>query len=367
MNKFFLVMGSVILAGVCTQPLRSQQSAGAARKPAAAAKHWTVPRTADGKPDLQGFWTNVTVTPLERPANLADKEFLSAEDAVALEVNGNRDDNRRSAGGGRGGGAAGPGGVGDYNALWYDQGKKVLPNRRTSIVTEPKEGKIPALTADAQAKIKENRDYAAQHPLDGPEDLDTIERCITWISSGPPMLPTFYNNNYQIVQTPDYIAILVEMVHDVRIIPIDGKPHSDPKIRQWMGDSRGHWEGDTLVVETTNFNGKRAFLGGGRTSEGSPAVGGNPATGNGGRSGGGRTDQQMKVIERFTRTEKDTLMYQFTVIDPGTYVKPWSGEIPMQAMEGPIYEYACHEGNIAMFDILGGARKAEAEAKKSGK
>src|SRR5581483_2309066 len=159
-------------------------------------------------------------------------------DAAALEVNGNRDDNRRSSNGGRGGGAAGPGGVGDYNALWYDQGKKVLPNRRTSIVTDPKDGRIPPLTPAAQAKMRENREFATEHPLDGPESLDTIERCITWISSGPPMLPTFYNNNYQIVQTPDSMAILVEMVHDVRIIPIDRKPHSDPKIRQWMGDSR---------------------------------------------------------------------------------------------------------------------------------
>ncbi len=309
------------------------------------------------------------MTPLERPAHLAGKEFLSDEDAKNLEVNGNRDDTRRDAAGARGGGAAGPGGVGDYNALWYDQGKKVLGNRRTSIVTDPKDGRIPALTPAAQAKVAENREYARLHPLDGPEDLDTIERCITWISSGPPMLPTFYNNNYQIVQTPEYIAILVEMVHDVRIIPLTAKPHIDPKVRQWIGDSRGHWEGDTLVVETTNFNGKRAFLGGGRTSEGGPAAGGNPAGGNGGRSGGGRTDQQMKVIERFTRTAKDTLLYQFTVIDPGTYVKPWSGEIPMQAMEGPIYEYACHEGNYAMFDILAGARKQEQEeaAKKPSK
>jgi len=184
------------------------------------------------------------------------------------------------------------------------------------------------------------------------------------------MLPTFYNNNYQIVQTPEYIAILVEMVHDVRIIPLDNKSHIDPKIRQWIGDSRGHWEGDTLVIETTNFNGKRAFLGGGRMSENGPARGENAGGGNGGRSGGGRTDQQMKVVERFTRTAKDTLTYHFTVIDPGTYVKPWSGEIPMQATEGPIYEYACHEGNYAMFDILGGARKQEQEeaaAKKSTK
>jgi hypothetical protein len=365
MNKVFLVVGSAALAVFCTQPLRSQQSTGVARKPAAAAKAWTVPRTPDGKPDLQGFWTNVTVTPLERPVSLGNKEFLSEEDAAALEVNGNRDDNRRDRNGGRGGGAAGPGGVGDYNALWYDQGKKVLPNRRTSIVTDPKDGRIPALTPAAQARLKENREFAAEHPLDGPEDLDNIERCITWISSGPPMLPTFYNNNYQIVQTPDSVAILVEMVHDVRIIPIGANPHSDPKIHQWMGDSRGHWEGDTLVVETTNFNGKRSYIGGGRTTEGGPAASGNPATGNGGRSGGGRNDQQMKVIERFTRTAKDTLLYQFTVIDPGTYVRPWSGEIPMQAIEGPIYEYACHEGNIAMLDILGGARKAE--AKKSGK
>src|SRR5579885_1291761 len=225
MHSKLAVIGSLALAAIATQPLRSQQ-------PASPKKQWTVPRTPDGKPDLQGFWTNVTVTPLERPAHLAGKEFLSDEDAKNLEVNGNRDDTRRDAAGARGGGAAGPGGVGDYNALWYDQGKKVLGNRRTSIVTDPKDGRIPALTPAAQAKVAENREYARLHPLDGPEDLDTIERCITWISSGPPMLPTFYNNNYQIVQTPEYIAILVEMVHDVRIIPLTAKPHIDPKVRQ---------------------------------------------------------------------------------------------------------------------------------------
>lgn len=365
MKQGFLVIGSVALMAIWTEPLRSQQPPAPQHKPAA--KHWTVPRTADGKPDLQGYWTNVTVTPLERPANLSGKEFVSDEDAKNLEISGNRDDARRAAAGGRGGGAAGPGGVGDYNALWYDQDKKVLSNHRTSIVTDPKDGRIPALTPEAQAKMQANREYARQHPLDGPEDLDTIERCITWISSGPPMLPTFYNNDYQIVQTPDYIAILVEMVHDVRLIPLDGRPHSDPKVQQWMGDSRGHWEGDTLVVETTNFNGKRGFLGGGRTSEGGPGAGGNPGGGNGGRSGGGRTDEHMKVIERFTRTAKDTLLYQFTVMDPGTYVKPWSGEIPMHSIDGPIFEYACHEGNYAMFDILSGARKQEAAEKNASK
>ena len=203
---------------------------------------------------------------------------------------------------------------------------------------------MPPLTPEAQKKFDADQAYHKQHPHDGPEDMTTIERCITWISSGPPMLPTFYNNNYQIVQTHDHLIILVEMIHDVRIIPLDGRPQGN--IPQWMGDSRGHWEGNTLVVETTNFNGKRGWFG-------------TPMTEGG---GGRRPDVKMRVIERFTRTAPDILLYQFTIDDPGTYTKPWSGEIPMRSFPGPVYEYACHEGNYGMQLILSGARSDEKNA-----
>jgi hypothetical protein len=312
-------------------------------------------RFADGKPDLTGYWSNSTVTPLERPDALADKEFISDNSAAILEKNGNRSDaTRGGAAGGRRGGAGGSANVGDYNALWYEQDKKVLANKRTSILTDPANGKIPPLTTEAGKWLEEQRRYFDAHPADGPESFDNITRCITWISSGPPMLPTFYNNNYQLLQTKDKVVIVAEMIHDARIIPLDGSAHGS--VRQWMGDSRGHWEGDTLVVETTNFNGKRALLGG-RVTEGQVGP-----QGGGGRSGVGRPDSRMRIVERFTRTAPDILLYQFTVDDPGTYTKPWSGEIPMRAAQGPLYEYACHEGNYALADILSGARAEEKQA-----
>ena len=219
--------------------------------------------------------------------------------------------------------------------------------RRTSVITDPPDGKFPPMTPEAQKKFAADQEHHKLHPHDGPEDLSTIERCITWITSGPPMLPTFYNNNYQIIQTHDHVMIMTEMVHDVRIIPVDGRPHSD--VRQWMGDSRGHYEGDTLVVETINFNGKRGWFG-------------TPATEGGGEK---RPDQKMKVMERFTRTAPDVLLYRFTVDDPGIYTKPWSGEIEMHTLTSPMVEYACLEGDQGMELMLKGARadeKAAAEA-----
>jgi hypothetical protein len=216
--------------------------------------------------------------------------------------------------------------------------------RRTSIITSPPDGKIPPMTPEAQKQFAAAQEHHKLHPHDGPEDLDAIERCITWVTSGPPMLPTFYNNNYQIIQTRGHVMIMTEMVHDVRIIPVDGRPHDS--VRQWMGDSRGHYEGDTLVVETINFNGKRGWFERAGTEAG----------------GEKRPDQNMKVIERFTRTAPDVLVYQFTVDAPDIYTKPWSGEIEMQALKAPIVEYACIEGDQGMQLILQGARADEKAA-----
>jgi hypothetical protein len=311
----------------------------AAQAPPARSTTWTAPRLPDGRPDFSGFWSNNTITPLERPPALAGKEFLTEDEARVLE----RDARERTKASDRQASER-PGEVGDYNAAFKEDSKWALPNGRTSIITDPKDGRMPPLTPEAQKKFEADQAYHKQHPHDGPEDMTTIERCITWISSGPPMLPTFYNNNYQIVQTHDYLMILVEMIHDVRIIPLDGRPHGN--VPQWMGDSRGHWEGNTLVVETTNFNGKRGWFG-------------TPMTEGG---GGRRPDAKMRVIERFTRTAPDILLYQFTIDDPGTYTKLWSGEIPMRSFPGPVYEYACHEGNYGMQLILSGARSDEKNA-----
>ena len=313
-----------------------------------AARGWTVPRTPDGKPDLQGLWTNATVTPLERPDGA--KEFATPEELAALEKRGNRDEQARSdaeRGTEQQTGAAPTttrrNGIGDYNAIWWELGKKALENSRSSIITGP-DGKLPH-TPETVKTLAANREYERLHPADGPEFRDNIERCLAWITSGPPMLPTFYNNTYQIVQTPKTVAILVEMIHDVRLIHVDGKPHPDGAVREWMGDSRGHWEGDTLVVETANMNSKRGYIGGG-----------------GGRSGAAPNNDKMRVVERFTRTSADTIMYRFTIENPGIYTKAWSGEIPMKATKEPLYEYACHEGNYAMTDILSGARADEKAA-----
>jgi hypothetical protein len=312
----------------------------AGRAPAAKSSTWNPPRLPDGKPDLSGYWSNNTATPLERPAALASKEFLSDEEAKRVEIE-SRDRTRASDRQK----TDRPNEVGDYNAIFKEDGRWALPNKRTSIITDPKDGRMPPLTAAAKQKFDADQQYHKLHPHDGPEDMTTIERCITWITSGPPMLPTFYNNNYQLIQTHDSVLIVAEMIHDTRIIPLDGRPHEN--IPQWMGDSRGHWEGDTLVVETINFNGRRGWFG-------------TPMTEGG---GGKRPDQKMKVTERFTRTAPDILLYQFTVDDPGIFTQPWSGEIPMRAVSGPIYEYACHEGNYGMPLILTGARADEQKGK----
>ena len=369
------VAGASLAAGVCLVPLRLPAQAPAAQAPAAApapaaarpaaakarpaaktgaSRGWTVPRTPDGKPDLQGLWTNATVTPLERPDGA--KEFATAEELAALEKRGNRDEQAR-ADAERGTPAAGAPAIrprrpraaaasATTTPSGGSLGKKALENSRSSIITGPS-GKLPH-TPETVQRLAANREYERLHPADGPEFRDNIERCLSWITSGPPMLPTFYNNTYQIYQTPKTVAILVEMIHDVRLIHLDGAAHSSPAVRQWMGDSRGHWEGDTLVVETVNINSKRGYIGGG-----------------GGRSGIAPNNDKMKVTERFTRTDADTIMYQFTVENPGTYTGPWSGEIPMKSTDEPLYEYACHEGNYAMHDILSGARADEAAAAKS--
>jgi hypothetical protein len=283
-------------------------------------------------PDLQGIWTNATVTPLERPKQFEGKEFLTKAEAAEFEkqavyeANGDRRDGSADADVGRA-----------YNEFWRDRGN-VVSTMRSSLIFDPPDGKVPPLLPEAQ---KRNADIAAARrklggPLDGPEGRSLQERCLLTPQAGPPMLPANYNSNYQIVQTANYVAILVEMIHDARIIPLDGSPHVPKNVRSLMGDSRGHWEGKTLVVETTNFSDKTSFRG---------------------------ASENLRIIERFTRTDENTLLYQFTIEDPTTWAKPWSGEIPMKKVTAPLYEYACHEGNYGIAGVLSGARVEEKHGK----
>jgi hypothetical protein len=300
---------------------------------AIAASAQNVPRTVDGQPDLKGIWSNATITPLERPADLAGKQTLTAEEAAAYEkkaVDRANADHR---------GANGDADVATaYNQFWYDRGTKAVATHKTSLIVDPPDGHIPALTPEAQKRFDEKRAWMDAHATDGPEGRSLGERCIIWTTAGPPMMPGPYNNNFQILQTKDRVVILNEMIHNTRIIPLDGSPHVASNIRQWGGDSRGRWDGNTLVVDTTNFSDEYSFRG---------------------------SDRNLHLTERFTRVSPDELIYEFTLDDPTAFTKPWTAQIAVTKTKGPIYEYACHEGNYAMMDILAGARAED--AKKSPK
>jgi len=286
-------------------------------------------RTASGPPDLQGTWNFSTITPLERPAEFASKEFLTDAEAAAYEartVQRNNRDTRESS--------ADADVASAYNEFWWDRGvhaARVNGRVRTSLIVDPPDGRIPALTADAQRRAAARADARRDHPADGPEDRSLGERCLLF-NAGPPMLSGPYNNFVQILQSSDYVVILNEMIHDSRIVPLDGRPHLPQGIRRLLGDSRGRWEGNTLVVETTNFSDKTNVRGSG---------------------------EQLRLTERFTRADAKTLLYEFTVDDPGSFVKPWTAVLPMSKTNDQIYEYACHEGNYAMTGILRGARSQE--------
>ena len=299
--------------------------------PLSAQKAWTPPRTPDGKPDLQGIWNNATLTPLERPAQYAGKATLNEREAAAFEkeelssVNADRRDGSALTDVNRA-----------YNEFWRDRGK-ITPDKRTSLIIDPPDGRVPPLTPAAQRRAAEVAAKNRGHEFDGPENRSLAERCIAVSNAGPPMMPANYNANYQIVQSPGYVALVSEQIHDVRIIPTDGRPHIPQEVRQLLGDARGHWEGNTLVVETTNFTDKTSFRGSG---------------------------EHMHLTERFTRTGIRTMLYEFTVDDPETFTRPWTARIPMTKEPGPLFEYACHEGNYGLAGSLAGARAQEAAAKK---
>ena len=290
------------------------------------------------KPDLSGVWDFRAVTPLERPSELLDKAFFTEEEAAAFAARRVRESdvdlNRATTVTQRrvvNGTTETVDLAAAYNNFWYDRGTRVVETRRTSLIIDPPNGQVPDLTPVAQDRLA-RRVALSQRITEGPEDRSLGERCIVRPNAGPPMTPAGYNNNVQLFQTPDYIVLLTEQIHDARLVPMDGRPHLPADLRQWMGDSRGHWEGDTLVVETTNFNSQKYFRG---ASEG------------------------MHLIERFTRLDEDTLNYEFTVSDPESFARPWSAQIPMRRNPEPVYEYACHEGNYGMEGTLSGARAIE--------
>jgi hypothetical protein len=291
---------------------------------------WATPRLPWGHPDLQGVWSTATITPLERPAEFANKPFLTEAEARELEVTTVERTNRDRRDGGAAADVARA-----YNDVWWDTGTRVVPSRRTSLVIDPPEGRVPPLTAEAQARQAANAQARSQRgPADNPEDRSLWERCITRGVPGV-MLPQPYNNHYQIIQTRDHVIILAEMIHDARIVPIDGRAHMPDELRFLMGDSVGRWEGDTLVVETKNFTSRTSYRGAG---------------------------EHLKLVERFTRTAPDVLTYQVTINDPTTFTRPWTIELPARAAEGKIYEYACHEGNYGLTNILRGHRYEERAA-----
>jgi len=313
-----------------------------ARPPSAAAsaEKWAAPRTPDGQPDLQGIWTNATVTPFQRPEQLGSKEFFTAQEAAAFEEQRVEQNNVDRIEGERG---ASDLARRAYNNVWFDRGTHVSSTMRTSLVVDPPDGRVPPFTPEAQKKYDAFHAYLALHPSDGPEDRSLTERCVLFGATGPPMLPEPYNNNYQIVQISGFVAITSEMNHETRLIPLDGSPHLPAEIRQWKGDSRGHWDGDTLVVDTANFkfNNRSRF---------------------GVAYLDGMTDGNLHVVERFRRTDSNTIDYQARVDDPTVYTQPWTVEISMAKRTDRIFEYACHEGNYAMVDMLAGARAEEKKA-----
>ena len=316
------------LAACLAAPPLDAQSAAAEPAPVAGSQGsqeaWELPRTAWGDPDLRGTWSYASLTPLERPGQFRDREFFTAEEASARNEAAHAE--RPHV----------PGVIGSYNAHWFDKGR-VDPSSRTSLIVDPPNGRLPPLTPEGKARAQAKAQRFSGRP-DSWLNFKAWTRCITY--HGVPPVSTGYNNTYLIVQTPNYVAILVENIHDVRIIPLDGRPRLDERIRQWNGDSRGRWEGDTLVVETGNFSDK--------TEHRFPS------------------SKDLRAVERFTRVAEDTIRNEFSIDDPATYTQPWSAVRAMPRLtDYQIYEYACHEGNYSIVNALSGARaqdRADARA-----
>ncbi len=326
-----IVVASVVTSAACAQSADSPQS-------------YKAPRTSFGHPDLSGTWTNNNATPLQRPAQWADKEFLTDEELAAvqnsarqLEEDGDAlfgDELILDAIAGHEESESHDTETGNYNGFW-------LPprdfERRTSLIVDPPNGRIPPYTPEAQARRAAVAEQRRLHPADGPWSRNLGERCITF---GIPRLTAAYSSVFEVIQSPNEVVFVMETIHNARVIPINGAPHLSPAITQWDGNSRGRWEGDTLVVETVGFNEKSDMMG--------------SSTG-------------LKLVERFTRIAPDVLQYDVTMSDPTTWTAPWTVRIPMKQIDEPLIEYACHEGNLGMFGILSGARKLEADAARASK
>jgi hypothetical protein len=339
--SFGVVVAAIAVITLATHVAGQAPTAAPAKSAPAAGKKYVAPRTPDGQPDLQGYWTNSTYVPLERPDRVTKAYYTEQEFAAMIKDAAARESEQTE-----------PGTVADVHydftqfGLDRNQSAFVKSDLRTSLILDPANGKMPPLTPEGQ---KRNADRAAERrrmgaTTDAVQNMPIGTRCLIMAGSGPPMMNSGYNSNYEIVQGPGYVMILVEMIHDARIIPIDGKQAALPEtMRQWMGDSRGHWDGDMLVIETTNLNGKNPFRG---------------------------SSERMKVTERLWRVDANTLGYRFTIDDPATWTQPWTAEAPMTKSVGPIFEHACHEGNYGVRNTLAGARledkkAAEAAAKKT--
>jgi hypothetical protein len=314
-------------------------------------------RTSWGTPHIDGIWDFRTLTPLERPPELAGKALLTPGEAQAFrekKIQQFDSDSRVGAGSRDLAGA--------YNAFWFDRGTEVNEDLRTSLIIDPIDGRLPDITPAAMARLDKqtrlrippvrdlvfNIDSAESRPT-GPEVFGLSDRCLVGFNAGPPLVPSSYNNNLRIIQTPDYIVLVTEMIHDARIIPLDGRPHLSPEMRRWSGDSRGRWEGNILIVDTTNFTDK------------TPTFQLPGATRNLSASGGVGSGMTLHLTERFIPTGKGQLLYEYTIDDPSTFTSPFTVSIPMRSSEGPIFEYACHEGNRAVPNMLKGARLLDSE------
>ena len=333
---------AILAAAVALPP------AAAAGQDRQAARGGETPRTPWGDPDLQGIWEYWTFTPLERPDGLTGRDVLTDEEAAEVA----RRSKQAALDRDREGPAAGD--TGAYGQEVWTERSRATALTQPALIVDPPDGRIPALTPSEQRRVAEHR-AAGGRPVrlraggvgtDGPEDRGLAERCIVGFSTGPPLLPAGYNNNLQVLQAPGHVALVVEMIHDVRVIPLDGRPHLPPRMRQWLGDSRGWWDGDTLVVETTGFTNKVASF---STTSISWGTGGS-----------------LRLVERFTRVDDGTLQYEFTVENPAIFTRPFTARFPMNRSDLPLYEYACHEGNYGLHNILLGAR-AEDRLETAGK
>jgi hypothetical protein len=325
--RFLITIFAVATVGSVGEAQARQRAASTDDRPARSQTAPTVQkewRTPWGDPDLQGSWSNATTTPLERPTKYAGREFLSAEERRAQDQQTAIGTDRRGA----------PGSDDDvngaYNAFWWERG---LSDGRTSLIYDPPDGRVPRLPSNGTKRQAEG-DFTSSRSYNGPEELSLYVRCI--IRAPLPRIPTGYDNNYEIVQSPGYVAIFQEQIHETRIIPLASRPHLDSSVRQWLGDSRGHWDGNTLVVETTNFSDQASFEG---------------------------STKNMVLVERWTRVADDRIDYRFTVSDPGTWSRPWSAAIAWNTT-GALYEYACNEDNYGIYGILSGSRAQEKAAKK---